>query len=86
MINYYNKRTNKFNCEKAYKYFIKKTGTDRSSKMSEKEIIIFEALCHLKRKFITVDLLEAQNEVNHFLKLNFQVDNNKEQIVNLLKL
>lgn len=37
MINYYNKRTNKFNCEKAYKYFIKKTGTDRSSKMSEKK-------------------------------------------------
>ncbi len=69
---YINFKKNKFNCRKAYKYYVKKIGTNRPSKMTDEQIVVFELLCHLKRNANIISIDEANSMKDYFLSSNYK--------------
>lgn len=72
MIKYYDSETKTFDCQKAYKYYVKKIGTDRPSKMTDEQIVVFELLCHLKRNANTISIDEVNSMKDYFLSSNYK--------------
>ncbi len=84
MIKYYDLKTKTFDCQKAYKAYIQKIGTDRPFEMSNEQIVIFSILSFVARRFtiITLDNLNKQKEL--YLKERYNYTKEEIEKVDLL--